>query len=117
MSNTDAPVRTVSELLPGDTAQAAAANAFARALLLPQSMLNTVGAQVNLCTLLLSGAMKAPFGMKKRNPRRRGITLLVRPMRKRSHRPSGSLAPKPSVLPGDAVKSPSGEGRDAAPAK
>lgn len=114
-NNTATPVRTVSEMLPGNTAQTAAANAFARALLSPQPMLNSVGAQVNLCTLLLSASGYAPYGKKKKSPKRRGVTLLVRPMRPRPRNPRGPLAAKPPVPPRDAGKDAPGERGDVRP--
>lgn len=113
-SNADAPVRAVSEMLPANTAQAAAANAFARALLSPQNMLNSVGAQVSLSTLILTAGLNNPNVRRKKNSRHRGITLLVRPVRQRAREAARSLASKPPVATGDASKGAAGEGRNAA---
>jgi hypothetical protein len=73
------PQRAVSDLLPAHTAQAAAANAFTQSLMSPIAALNTVGAQVALCALIL-GAESRYVRTPRRGRGRRGFILQKRPV-------------------------------------
>lgn len=100
------PQRAVSDILPAHTAQAAAANAFAQSLMSPLVVLNSVGAQVNLCTLIL-GAESRYVRIPRKGRGKRGWVLQKRPVA-----PSSPGRPKAPVVPaGDKLD---GNGRDRA---